>query len=278
MGMGSWLFKKMANYYAKESKKDKRGYLCDFDRICHEIIPGDVLLVEGANRISHHIKSVTHSPWTHAAIYIGRIHSVVDPKMRELIRNHYPGSADQQLLVDTIVGQGTFIKCIDAYKGYHIRICRPTSISHNDAQQVINFVLSHVGKEYDMRHFFDLARFLLKSRWFIPRRWRSSLFNRKPSKTAKDICSGVIADAFRSVNFPILPVIRPVGERQLEIIPRNTKLFTPADFDYSPYFSIIKYPIMRFSQDAPYHSFPWRKDLLSNDEEIVETAKQHDSD
>ncbi len=270
MGMGNWLFQKITKYYSKETQNAQRSYLCDFDRICHEIIPGDVLLVEGTNRISQYIKAVTHSPWTHAAIYIGRIHSIVDPKMRELIRNHYSGSADQQLIVDTIVGKGTFIKSIDCYEGNHIRICRPTGISHNDAQKVINFVLKHVGRDYNMRHFIDLGRFLLKSHWFIPRRWRSSLFVKKADQTTKDICSVVIADAFRSVNFPILPVIRSKTQKELEIIPRNPKLFTPADFDYSPYFSIIKYPIVRFSENAPYHHYPWRKDLISNDEDIVE--------
>lgn len=272
MGIGSWLFQKITRYYSKETKTSKRSYLCDFDRICHEIIPGDVLLIEGTNRISYYIKAVTHSPWTHAAIYIGRIHSIVDPKMRELVRQNYPGSADRQLIVDTIVGQGTFIKSIESYKDYHIRICRPVSISHNDAQKVINFVIKNVGREYNVRHFIDLGRFLLKSHWFIPRRWRSSLFYQKPDRTTRDICSGSIADAFKSVNFPILPLIRARDEKNLEMIPRNPKLFTPADFDYSPYFSIIKYPIIRFSDSAPYHHYPWREDLISNDEDVIEKA------
>lgn len=272
MSLGRWLFKVVCNYYSKETKTAKRSYLCDFDRVKHEIIPGDVLLVEGTNRISRYIKAVTHSPWTHVTIYIGRIHSIVDPKIREMVRKHYPGSADQQLIVDTVVGKGTFIKSVDEYKDHHVRICRPINISHNDAQQVINFVVKHVGKNYNLRHFFDLARFLLKAHWFIPRRWRSSLFTRTPSKTTKDICSGVIADAFQSIHFPILPLIREKDQKNLEIIPRNSKLFTPADFDYSPYFSIIKYPILRFSENAPYHSYPWRNDLISNDEEIVENA------
>jgi hypothetical protein len=122
MGLGNWLFKKVSNYYAEPTKDDKRAYLCDPDRICHEIIPGDVLLVEGTNRISNIIKKVTQSPWTHSAIYIGRLHSIEDPTLREIVRKYYHGSAQTQLLVETIVGRGTLISPISFYKNHHIRI------------------------------------------------------------------------------------------------------------------------------------------------------------
>ena len=81
MRITQWLAKKIGNYLIKDIDADNRAYLCDFDRICHEIIPGDVLLVEGANRISRIIKRVTHSPWTHAALYIGRVHSIENPEL-----------------------------------------------------------------------------------------------------------------------------------------------------------------------------------------------------
>ncbi len=271
MGLGSWLFKKISNFYTEPTKDDKRAYLCDFDRICHEIIPGDVLLVEGTNRISNIIKKVTQSPWTHAAIYIGRLHSIEDPKLREIVRKYYHGSAQRQLLVETIVGRGTLISPISFYKNHHIRICRPTGLSHKDAQTVIGFAIRHVGHTYDTRHFLDLGRFLLASRWFIPRRWKSSLFEKKEdgNKAAEDICSSMIAEAFNSVNFPILPLIRTDNKQHLEMIHRNPKLYTPSDFDYSPYFSIIKYPIFHLAGHGPYRDLPWREDLISHDEGIV---------
>lgn len=269
MSIGSWLFQKVGLYYSQETETDKHAYLCDFDRISHEIIPGDVLLIEGTNRISPYIKAVTHSPWTHAALYIGRIHNVDDPKMRQKIRTYYHGASGQQLIIDTVIGQGTFVKPLEVYKNHHVRICRPTGISHSDTQKVIDFVINHVGYEYDMRHFIDLARFLITNHWFIPRRWRSSLFYRLPTPTTKDICSSMIADAFLSIKFPILPLVRCTQDENLELIHRNPKLYAPADFDYSPYFSIIKYPIFRFSDHGPYHNLPWREDLVSNDEGIV---------
>ena len=277
MKVGKWLFEKISQFYAKETKDIKRSYLCDFGRICHEVIPGDVLLVEGTNRISRHIKWITQSPWTHAALYIGRIHSIEDEKTRALVEKYYQGKASDQLLIDTIVGQGTFIRPLTEYQRHHLRICRPTGISQQDAQKVINFAASHLGRAYNTRQFIDLARFVLANRWFIPKRWRSSLFKHKPpSDTAKDICSSLIADAFNAIKFPILPYVRPTDNKQgIEYIRRNTKLYTPADFDYSPYFSIIKYPFYRYTdQESPYQYLPWREDLVSHDEGVISETEE----
>ena len=62
------------------------------------------------------------------------------------------------------------------------------------------------------------------------------------------ICSTLIAQAFQSVRYPILPerIVRPGGaadcpdcvEEALRL--RHYSLFAPRDFDVSPYFAIIK--------------------------------------
>src|SRR3990167_51586 len=271
MSVGQWLFEKISAYFSTDTGEERRSYLCDFGRICHELIPGDVVLVEGTNRISDIIKRVVNSRWTHAALYIGRLHNIEDPRLREIVRRHYHGSASNQLLVETIVGQGTLINPLSAYKNHHIRICRPVGLSYTDAQKVLEFALKHVGHTYNTRQFLDLGRFLLASRWFIPKRWKSSLFERSSNnEITQDICSSMLAEAFVSIQFPILPVIRYNKDHQIEMIHRNPKLFTPADFDYSPYFSIIKYPVFSVPGHGPYHDLPWREDLVSHDEGIIE--------
>lgn len=276
MRITQWLAKKIGNYLIKDIDADNRAYLCDFDRICHEIIPGDVLLVEGANRISRIIKRVTHSPWTHAALYIGRVHSIENPELRQLLRKFYHGPAGKQLLIESMVGQGTIIKPVTEYKGNHIRICRPTGLSHTDAQQIIGFAIKHLGYKYNTRHFFDLGRFAMAGR-ILPRRWMSSLFKEKnPGQTTQDICSAMIAEAFTSIKFPILPLIREGKDKKLEMIHRNPRLFTPSDFDYSPYFAIIKYPIYPSSGHGPYHDFPWHEGLISDDEGMLHEHKKPD--
>ncbi len=36
------------------------------------------------------------------------------------------------------------------------------------------------------------------------------------------------------------------------MVPRNSRLFTPRDFDYSPYFDIIKCPHLEFNKNTSY--------------------------
>ncbi len=269
MGLGKWLFKKISAYLTSESGEERHAYLSDFDRICHEIIPGDVLLVEGTNRISKMIKRITHSPWTHSALYIGRLHSIEDPELRQLVRRYYHGPAGKQLLIESLLGKGTIIQPITEYRHHHIRICRPTGISHTDAQRVIGYAIRHLGHKYNLRHIMDLGRFFLGSH-LLPRRWKSTLFEQEtPGKVTQDICSAMIASAFTSIKFPILPLIREDDKHNVEMIHRNPKLFTPSDFDYSPYFAIIKYPIFPLAGHGPYRDLPWHEGLISDDDGVV---------
>lgn len=258
------LYKALSDYFTKD-KPSKRGHLCDFDHICHEVRPCDVLLVEGRNRISKIIQHVTFSPWSHSALYIGRLHDIEDPHIRERIRNNYQGKANDQLIIESIVGQGTVINCIKDYKKDHLRLCRPAGLAHRDAQHVIARASENLGREYDIRQFLDLGRLFIRSK-FIPPRFRSSLFNYKPGQATEDICSTMIAESFMSVKFPILPVIRQDDNQVFELIPRNPRLYTPSDFDYSPYFDIIKYPIFHIARPAHYRDLPWSEGYYSNDE------------
>ena len=264
MKVGTWLVQKLSHYLLNPITPS-RNFLCDFSRIRHEVRTGDVLLIEGRNRISHIVQRITQSPWSHAALYIGHIHNIDDPKLREYIQQNYKGSLSEQLLVEAMIGEGTIIVPISKYKEEHIRVCRPTGLSHLDAQKIIEYALKSIGRTYDLRHFFDLGRFLLSSK-FIPRNWHSSLFKNSKGKAKQDICSVMIAKAFASVKFPILPLIRENQERQMEMIKRNPKLYAPSDFDYSPYFDIIKYPMMPVTGFSAYRHLPWQNELMSNDD------------
>lgn len=265
MTIGNWLVKKLGKYLLTNITPS-RSYLCDFTRIGHEVRLADVLLIEGRNRISHIVQHITQSPWSHAALYIGHIHNIDDPKLREFVQQYYKGSASEHLLVEAVIGEGTIIVPMSKYKEEHIRVCRPTGLSHMDAQKVIEYAVNSIGRHYSIRNFFDLGRFILSSK-LIPRHWGSSLFDQKAGKTQQDICSAMIAKAFASVKFPILPLIRENDLKQLEMINRNPKLYAPSDFDYSPYFDIVKYPMMPVAGFSIYRNLPWQEDLMSNDDQ-----------
>ena len=83
------------------------------------------------------------------------------------------------------------------------------------------------------------------SSFFVPLRWRLSS-PRVPGSQALD-------PAFSGC----WPLVKKVEGDGLKLYRRNPKLCTPRDFDYSPYFDIIKYPFLDLSQYAEYHLAPW---------------------
>jgi len=240
----------------------------DFNQLRQELQPGDVLLIEGRSRISNIIRSVTQSPWTHAALYIGRFHDIEDNNLKKKISNHLKKRENTRLVIETMLGKGTIVTPLIHYKNTHLRICRPTGLSPEDAQLIIAHMVNALGKPYNLRRFFDLARFVLP--WGIfPRRWRSSLFHASSGEIDSGICSSLIAEAFNSVQFPILPLIQP-EQAGVKIIQRNAYLYTPKDFDFSPYFEIIKCPALNLEAEQPYYRrMPWLTSMIHNDHGII---------
>ncbi|MCG7873266.1 MAG: hypothetical protein N0C88_00220 [Candidatus Thiodiazotropha lotti] len=241
--------------------------LCDFNRLTYELRPSDVLLVEGRSRVSNVIKTITQSTWTHSALYIGRIYDIRDPDLQQRVRMAYKGDLSEQLMVEALLGEGTIIAPVSKYRRDHLRICRPSGLEPEDAHKVVAHSIKHIGTDYDVRHLLDLARFFFP--WgFLPRRWRSSLFEHNAGMPTRTVCSSMLASAFNRVNFPILPFIDRDDDGSLRFFKRNPRLFTPKDFDYSPYFDIIKYPFLGLDDLGVYRRLPWcDDDILYNDDE-----------
>lgn len=257
MGLGpiTWLGNRITRWLTDE-RPVAGTPLCDFERIRYEVRPGDVLLVEGRSHVSEVIKTITQSPWSHSALYIGRIHDIDDPRLREQVQQAHAGDPDEQLIIEAWLGAGTVVNSLDKYRDDHVRICRPTSLARGDAQRVIQYSLQHLGFQYDVRQLLDLARFLFPY-GILPRRWRSSLFEHNAGTPTRTVCSSMIAAAFNSVQFPVLPVVHQREDGSVRVYPRNARLYTPRDFDYSPYFEIIKYPFLSIAEHPQYRNLPW---------------------
>ena len=251
----SWMGKRISDWLTAEPPHD-RTPLCDFDRLRYEIRPADVLLVEGRSRVSEVIKNITQSPWTHSALYVGRLADIDDPEIRAHVAAFHQGDPNDQLVIEALLGKGTIVSSLEKYQRDHLRICRPSGISREDAQLVIAYAVRHLGCEYDVRQLLDLARFLFPY-GILPRRWRSSLFEHNAGIPTRTVCSSMIAAAFNHVHFPVLPVVQRMENGELRLYKRNARLITPRDFDYSPYFEIIKYPYIGIEDRALYRNLPW---------------------
>lgn len=79
------------------------------------------------------------------------------------------------------------------------------------------------------------------------------------------ICSGMTAQAFQRVGFPIVPGLKPSGENKksskqnpygAKLVMRHYSQILPRDFDLSSNFEIIKFNIIK-SGKFNYKSLPW---------------------
>ena len=259
-----WLINKIVHWLTYEAEVQGTPP-CDMERLTFEIRPCDVVLVEGRSRVSEVIKTITQSPWTHSALYIGRMADIDDPNVREHISWVYDGDPDDQLIIEPLLGEGTVVAPLSKYAKDHLRICRPQGLLPQDVPKVIAYATKHIGYEYNVRQLLDLARFLLPY-GIVPRRWRSTLFEHHAGESTKTVCSTMVAAAFAAVQFPILPVIHKEGN-VMRMYKRNTRLYTPRDFDYSPYFQIIKYPLLGLNDLSVYRQLPWDQNgVVCNDE------------
>jgi hypothetical protein len=197
--------------------------------------PCDVLLVEGNLRISTAIKYLTQSTWSHAALYVG-----------DAVGGS-PEDPDPPLLVEADLVQGVQAVPLRKYAEFHTRICRPVGLDAEDRRRVIGAVIARFGHTYDLQHVFDLARYLLPIPP-VPTRWRRRMIQLGSGDPTKAICSTLIAQAFQSVRYPILPRVTrrpsrdPACDNCVEEILhiRHYSLFAPRDFDISPYFQVVK--------------------------------------
>jgi hypothetical protein len=205
--------------------------------------PGDVLLVEGNNHISGVIKYLTQSTWSHSALYVGPIEGRVTE------------DGEPHVLIEANVGEGVVSAPLSKYFRFHTRICRPVNLTAEDCAAVCRYALARVGFAYDMKNIIDLMRYLLPLP--IPQRWRRRMIALGSGDPSRLICSALVADAFGTVRYPILPKITLARSMQaleqiLEI--RHSSLYCPRDFDISPYFNVVK-PTIR--QGFNYKALHW---------------------
>jgi hypothetical protein len=221
--------KLIAGYLQKEVPGYEPFTPSDPEHLRGVMKPGDVLLVEGNNRVSGIIKYLTQSTWSHAALFVGPIAGAAE------------ANGEPHVLIEANIGEGVTSSALSKYFPYHTRICRPVGLSYEDRTTVCRYAINRIGFGYDTKNILDLMRYLFPLP--VPQRWRSRLIAFGSGDPTKIICSALIAQAFDAVRYPILPKITRAGSRaaRREILHiRDSSLYMPRDFDISPYFEIVK--------------------------------------
>ena len=245
---------------------------------------GDVVLVEGNERISECIKYLTQSSWSHSVLYVGDEPMKRNPMQRARFIEEFGEDADF-LVVEALVESGVVLSPLSKYRDFNIRVCRPYNLSGADLREVIDEALRHVGDVYDIKNVVDLARYFFPVS-LVPRRFRRQALQFGSGEPTRVICSSLIAGCFDRVGFPIVPKFeRPPDPNA---VPRRTiwrvkprpnahpygimrrvspSLVTPRDFDLSPYFEIIKFNVIENLR------FDYRKILWAEDEQVLPAKK-----
>lgn len=227
----------------------------DPETLARTLRPGDVLLVEGNQQISAAIKYLTQSTWSHAALFVG-----------EAVPLTFEQAAlpaiDRPQLLEVNLGEGCVAVPLSKYRTYNTRICRPVGLTPDDRDALVAFMVSRLGLRYDMKNILDMLRYFLPTPP-VPVRWRRRLIAFGSGDPTRAICSTLIAAAFEAIRYPILPqVTRAPGHARAastysreEILHiRHHSLYTPRDFDLSPYFEIVK-PTLKYGFD--YKRLEW---------------------
>jgi len=233
----------------------------------------DVILVEGDQRISQVICYLTKSSWSHVGIYVGDALLEGDEKRAADLIERF-GDEAKHLMIEA-VDEGVRATPLSKYERFNLRVCRPHGLRAEDAPRVLAEIIRCMGHKYDMKHIFDLARHFFPV-GIMPRRWQRQDLRFGKGRDNEVICSCMIAKAFGSVGYPILPqgtvetaegrsrvwsrLLRRPQPRVARFREQHPSLITPRDFDLSPYFEIVKFN--HFAD--PYFSY---RDIVWEDAE-----------
>ncbi len=243
-----YLRKIILNRLDRPSRNYEQRAYNNLDKLYSAIRPGDVVLVEGRSEMSRLIRLFSGSHWSHAALYVGaRLYHEQDLDGVAFAEKF--GEEARHLVIEAYSGQGVIAEPLGKYRDYNIRICRPFGIEAADLEQVIENVINRLGMHYDDQNIIAIALLGIQALWRSKNRYalKSCLGNCNDYQV---ICSGMIAQAFQSVSYPIVPALLPQSKEHVfdganpygaGLIMRHYTQITPKDFDLSPNFEIIKY-------------------------------------
>jgi hypothetical protein len=275
VGLHGWTTERIERFLTKPMATYDLRVGNDFERLRGQLRKGDVLLVEGDQRVSAAIKYLTQSSWSHAALYVGDELVRRGGELSEMALEHFDADA-RNVLVEAVVEGGVVASPVSKYAGLNVRLCRPHRLRKEDLGTILDDALASLGWQYDQRNIIDLAFHLIRVS-MLPRERRLEAFTLGSGVGSSVICTSLLGRLFHNVNYPVLPRVvccdsavppeRPVRwwqrSRRRTRSPyagvfhrRHPTLLTPRDFDLSPFFEIVKFNVIE-NGSFDYRRIDW---------------------
>jgi len=279
-GIRGWLTDRLARYLSEPlDHYDLRGRN-DFDSLKETIRKGDVLLIDGDQRVSAVIKYLTRSTWSHAVLYIGdellRRGGDLERRTRETF-----GDAAEHLIVEALF-DGVVASPLEKYIDFNVRLCRPHRLRSEHLKIILADAVAAIGWRYDLRNILDLAVHLIFVS-LLPGRHREEVLRFGSGASSQVICTSLLGQLFDKVGFPVLPSViypeasegggAPLRRRRWSLFPRRRRalqmglyrrrhptLLAPRDFDLSPYFQIVKFGVVSDGK-FDYNRIEWAPEV-----------------
>ncbi len=286
-GIRSWLTDRVARYMSEPMGHYDLRAPNDLEQLKATIRKGDVLLVEGDQRVSAIIKYLTRSSWSHAVLYVGDELLRRDPELKRRAREIF-GDAAEHLIVEALF-DGVVAAPLGKYIDFNIRICRPHRLRTDHLKVILDEAIQAIGWRYDLRNILELALHLLYVS-LLPGRHRGKALRFGSGASSQVICTSLLGQLFHKVGFPVLPSVsalegasaaeprvrprpwswlarRRRAARRLRYRRRHPTELTPRDFDLSPYFEIVKFSLVQ-ERGFDYSQIEWEPEIESVEPEV----------
>jgi len=275
-GIRGWLTDRLARYMSEPMDHYDLRAPNDLDQLEATIRKGDVLLIEGDQRVSAVIKYLTRSSWSHAVLYIGDELLRRDDDLKRHAREAF-GDDAEHLIVEALF-DGVVASPLSKYIDYNVRLCRPHRLRSGHLKIVLDEAVKAIGWRYDLRNILDLAVHLIYVS-LLPGRHREQALRFGSGASSQVICTSLLGQLFHKVGFPVLPSVSyPAGsgaaDTRVRRRPwswlarrrrsvrrglyrhRHPTQLTPRDFDLSPYFEIVKFGLVQ-ERSFDYSRIEW---------------------
>lgn len=261
LSLRRWWIDRIVRYLTEPLPDYERRVRNDLGALIADLRKGDVILVEGDQRVSAIIRYLSQSCWSHSALYIGDELIRRGGERAAWARDAF-GNEAAHLVVEALPS-GVVVSPVAKYVDYNLRVCRPHRIRPDHVRTLMDDAVATIGWRYDLRNVFDLARYLIPVS-FVPPHFRNAALHFGSGEPTEVICSSLLARLFEKIRFPILPTVtfpergeaapeEPRGRLVRRIFGepsddaytgifrmRHPTLITPRDFDLSPFFDIVK--------------------------------------